>query len=414
MSAFDPFYDRAAASALLAELAAPGLLRAADPAPLPSGTSIGYTTTEMTWEAGSSLTLSQRLYLERFMPPCRPDQVVSATHRLVWTDSQGIVCTGHFGPSELGARTPIAVRETVLSLWRRLAADERFASACDALTDEQLDVLAATTTDAEPLEIFRIGVEAVGRALVQHALIAHQAGYRDAAEFADAMRRSGIFGAVASTWYWELQASTQRRGMIPVQLHRTADGMLRYRPDTLALLAAMKQRTIAEAHATMRRATAEEGLSPAAAVAKYHTELDAISRQYALLDQDVQPRCLAVMSNTVQGKRFSVLPVVVDVFVETFVQLLDRIEPVQAPPTEAAARQDPADGHGSFSVPDMNCKHCRMTITAVLESHGAEAIDVDLVTKRVQARFDGSAQRAASFEAIRDSGYTVIAHESTG
>jgi len=63
---------------------------------------------------------------------------------------------------------------------------------------------------------FRIGIEATARTLIQHAYIADQTPYRTPSQFARGMRESGIFGVVASTWYWELQASTFRRGMIPV------------------------------------------------------------------------------------------------------------------------------------------------------------------------------------------------------
>jgi hypothetical protein len=65
--------------------------------------------------------------------------------------------------------------------------------------------MAATTTDREPVEIFRVGVDTTARALVQHAYLADQTPYREPGEFARGLRDSGIFTVVASTWHWGLQ-----------------------------------------------------------------------------------------------------------------------------------------------------------------------------------------------------------------
>jgi copper chaperone CopZ len=391
-------YDRGEAARILARLAAPGLFVMTAPSP----STVTYTASALVAEPGQRLTLSQRLYLERFMAPCRPEQVTSATHRITWTDTTGVVNTGHYGPSEIGAVMPIAVRETVLALWRGLAANEVLAEAALDLSDDDVRVLAATTTDQEPIEIFRIGIEATGRALAQHALVADTA---DPAEFAKDLRASEIFTAVAVNWYWELQASTYRRGMVPVSLTRGTDGRLRYPADSVAVLTAMKRQTIADAHETMRRATEEEGLTVAQAVGKYHTDLDLISRQYALMDRQTRPRCLASMPAVVDGVRVSVISQVVDAFVETFLDLLPGLQIRQVP---AAAAEQTAAEDRIFLVPDMNCKHCKITITAVLESQGIEVGEVDLLTKRVVAMFDTRAQRDAAFSAIRDSGYTIV------
>jgi copper chaperone CopZ len=414
MSAYDPHYDRAAAAAVLARLAAPGLFGPTGvlaAATLGPPRRIGFTAAAMTPEPGSHLTLSQRLYLERFMQPCRPEQVVSATTRVGWTDSDGIPNTGHIMADGLGAVVPIAVRETVLALWRALAANRGFAEAALDLSDGDFDVLAATTTDQEPTEIVRIGIEATGRALAQHALLASRVGIDSPAEFARAMRRSGLFATVAGSWYWELQASTYRRGMVPVTLERCGDGKLRYPASTAATLGQMKQRTIAEARRTMLRATTEEGLTPAEAVAKYHTDLDLIAKQYALLDPDTQPRCLALMPNVVDGVRVTVLPMVVDAFVDAFVRILELVTVSESAPADPVADGAGALGAGPhrFHVPDMNCRHCRLTISAVLESHGVEVVDISLVSKRVVAQFDTVARRERAFAALRDSGYTVVA-----
>jgi copper chaperone CopZ len=401
----DPWYDRAAAARILGRLAAPGLFA---PAELGGARRIGYTASALTPEPGARLTLSQRLYLERFMAPCRPDQVISATHRITWTDSEGIPNTGHYGPSQLGPIVPIVAREAVLALWRGLAANTRLAQAALELSDNDFDVLAATTTDQEPMEIFRIGVEAAGRALTQHALIAHHIPFRDPAVFASRWHRSGMFATVASSWYWELQASTHRRGMIPVALERDSGPRVRYTAASVELLAAMKRRTVDDAHETMRRAMTEEGLTAAQAVRKYHTDLDLISRQYALLEPGTQPRCLALTPNAEAGRRVTVLSTAADALVRAFLRLLDLVEIRQVPAVAPAEDPTVTDADRRFHVPDMNCKHCRTTIAAVLESHGVEVADINLVTKEIVAQFDTLRSRDTAFGAIRDAGYTVI------
>jgi copper chaperone CopZ len=373
-------YDRAAATRILSRLASPGLFRV--PAQRSAPRIVRYRPHRVTPEPGRRLTLSQRLYLERFMRPCTPEQVVTATHRMSWVDSDGVPCTGHYVEGGLGPVVPIAVRETNLSLWRALRTP-------GDLDEDDRAVLAGTTTDHEPREIFRIGVEAAGRALAQHALVAPGGG---PAEFARAMLRGGIFAAVAGQWYWELQASTFRRGMIPARLEATADGAVRYTGETVTVLRQMKEATIADARAVMARAIGEEGLTAERAVARYHDELDLISRQYALLEPGARPRCLALPT---------VLPAVVETYVDTFSRTVGALEPE----AEAGGDEEP-DGE-LFHVPDMNCRHCTGTIRAVLESMDVIVQEVDLDTKRVIAEFRSPRHRERAFAAIRDSGYTV-------
>ena len=367
----------------------------------------------MAAEPGSHLTLSQRLYLQRFMRPGEPHHVSSATYRITWTDSDGVLNTGHYGPSELGPIVPIVVRETTLALWRDLAANRRLADAVRQLSDADFNVLAATTTDHEPAEIFRIGIEATGRALAQHALIAHHTPHQTASTFAEAMRDSRMFATVAATWFWELQASTYRRGMIPAAMTIAGDGAIGYTVDTVNLLVAMKQQTIDDAQEVMRRATEEEGLTVAQAVQKYHTNLDLVSKQYALMDPDTPPRCLANMANTIDGSRVRILPGVADTFVRVFLRMLDIVD-IRVADTADDSDRGPSTGEGEqrFHVPDMNCRHCRVTISAVLESLGVEVVDVNLVNRQVVARFGSIGQRDRAFAAVRDSGYTVIADGS--
>lgn len=401
-------YDRRGASRVLAELAKPGLFAAAAP---PRPRRIEYTSTPLTPEPGRHLTVSQRMYLERFMRPCRADQVTTATHRLTWTDSHGIPNTGHYRDDGLGPIMPIAAREAVLELWDRLTANGALAERISRLDANAHALLTGTTTDHDPIEIFRVGIEATGRALAQHALLARQTPYRDGAEFARALLDSGIFAAVATRWYWELQASTYRRGMIPVALRAQPDATVRYSAESMAVLRAMKDATIADAHTVMRRATGPEGLTVAAAIEKYHDDLDLISRQYALLPAGARPACLAAMPHRIDDEHYSVLPVVAEQFVASFVGVLAHLTLVAVP-----HELDGLDGDGPiaaddqvFYVPDMTCKHCVRTIGGVLESMDIRVSEIDLVSKRVVAEFRSPRNRARAFEALRDGGYNPSA-----
>lgn len=406
-----PHYDRRAASRVLADLAQPGLF--ATPIAIPSSRHIEYTCAALHPEPGNHLTYSQRLYLQQFMRPCRPAQVTSATHRIAWTDSDGVPNTGHFRADGLGPLVPIAMRETVLVLWHALAANSALTQRIVGLGPGRHAVLNGTTTDHDPIEIFRVGIEATGRALAQHALLARQTQYRSAAEFARGIHDSGIFASVATRWYWELQASTYRRGMIPVTLAAQPDGTVRYTADTVATLRAMKDATIEDAHTVMRRATRVEGLSVEAAIAKYHDDLDLISRQYALLPASTRPACLAAMPHHLGGAQYTLLPVVVDTFIEIFEQLAERIRI-----TEVSAELDEltADSPASAEdrvcyVPDMSCQHCVRTIRGVLETMGITVLEIDLPSKRVVAEFRSPRNRARAFESIRDGGYNPVTEQ---
>ncbi|WP_067537360.1 heavy-metal-associated domain-containing protein [Nocardia crassostreae] len=392
-----PRYDRRAASRVLAGLARPGL---GGPAPVPPPRRIEYTCTPVGFEPGSHLTLSQRLYLERFMRPCRAEQVTSATHRIAWTDSDGVPNTRHFHAGGLGPIVPIAMRETVLGLWHALDADTSLAQRVSRLSDRERAVLAGTTTDHEPGEIFRVGIEACGRALAQHALLARWTPYRSPAEFAVGMRDSGIYAAVATRWFWELQASSYRRGMIAVTLATQPDGTVRYSAETVATLRAMKDMTIEDAHRTMRRATHVEGLTVEEAIGRYHEELDLISRQYALLPPGTRPACLAAMPHQLDGAHYMVADRFTDLFTTVVTRLTIAEVPVDPGPDSTEAGTDQL-----FYVPDMTCKHCVRTITGVLESMDIAVHGIDLISKRVTAEFRSPRNRHRAFEALRDSGY---------
>ncbi|MBC7275700.1 heavy-metal-associated domain-containing protein [Nocardioides sp.] len=395
-------YDRAAAARILAEVAGPDFL--SGPAPAVPAVSVDYRVEELRAEAGGALTTGQRRYLESYMRPCRPDQVVSGTHRVTWRDSRGIANSGHIGPGPLGPILPIAAREAVIAVADTIAAADAVTARSNELGDDDLDVLADTTTDQEPAEIFRVGAEAAGRALVQHGMLAGQVGIEDPVEFAEAMLASGMYGTVASTWFWELQASTYRRGMLPARLER-AGGRLRYTADTVALLAEMKRRTIADAHEVMDRARAE-GLGVRAAIQRHHVELDQISRQYALLPVGERPVCLGQRAQQVDGRRVQPLAAVAEALTGAFAAAVASVRVAEAP--ELASRDVRfAAGEQEFGVPDMTCRHCRVTITAVFDAQAAELIEVDLHGKVVRARFTDAGQRDRVFADLRDSGYTV-------
>lgn len=402
----DTSYDRQAASGVLAELAAPGLF-ADRGAKTPYR--IEFAATRLRPETGSHLTVSQRLYLEQFMRPCTAEQVTSATHRITWTDSDGIPNTGHCREDGFGPLVPVAAREAVLTLWHELASNTALADRFFRLTPRERAVLAGTTTDHEPGDIFRVGIESAGRVLAQHALLAAQTPYRNATEFARGIHDSGLFSSVATRWFWELQASTYRRGMIPAALRSGPNGAVRYCAQTVATLRAMKDATVADAHEVMHRATTDEHLSTEDAIAKYHDELDLISRQYALLAPGARSSCLAAMPHRVDDRQFSILPVVTQRLVDTFVEIVHLCELVESSVVPDDLDNGPIAARDRiFSVPDMTCKHCVRTIGGVLESMGIPVVDIDLDSKRVVAEFRSSRNRIRALEAIRDGGYNPV------
>jgi copper chaperone CopZ len=393
-------YDRAAAARVLAEAAGPA---AFGPVDLGGARRLETEVVPLDGE----LTAPQLEYVHRRMRPCPPASVVSAASKVTWRDSGGVANVAHCGP--LGPIVPVVAREATLALWqalpqtlwqtrrqaRRQTRQQASAGSHVALTDHDRAVMDATTTDKDPVEILRVGIDTTARALVQHAYLADQTPYRNAADFARGLRDSGIFSVVANTWFWGLQSSTFRRGMIPVRFVAQDGGTVRYAAETVDILRDMKQTAIADAHETLRRATVEEGLTVEEALRKYDVLLGEISRQYALLPAGEQPRCLANMS--VDGVRL--LPGVVDTFVETFVQLLELVE-IEETGVNAADEV--------FEVPDMTCSHCTNTITGVLEALGVRVAGIDLDTKEVVAAFPSDEVRAQSFEAIRGRGYTVV------
>jgi copper chaperone CopZ len=363
----DSYYDRAAAAQILSDVLADVVLLAEKPFPIAKESR----STELESMPGSHLTKAQAGYLQTRMEPCPAELVASATHQVIWNDSGGVVNVAHYG--SFGAVVPIVAREATLVLRRALAADPRARAAADSLTAGERATMAATTTDRDPIEILNVGLETTARALVQHAYLAGRTAYGDPAAFARGMRDSGLFAVVANTWFWGLQSSTYRRGMLPVML---ADRELRYTAESTRMLRAMKDATIAEA----RQGTADA------------------PQQYVHLPAGEHPRCLANMPTTLAGQRVTLLPRVVDAFVETFVRLLEWEETAMSSPVDEV-----------FEVPDMTCSHCTNTVTKVLQTNGVTVSRIDLETKKVVAAFPSPDVRERCFDAIRDRGFTVIA-----
>ncbi|MEU4606407.1 copper chaperone [Kribbella sp. NPDC023972] len=297
-------YDRAGAARVLFGLARPRLFSGA-PAELvaPKPQRVEYRSEAVARALGSHLSASQLEYVNRMMQPCPPYLVSAATGHITWRDSRGVVNVAHTGP--LGAVVPVVAREATLELWDRLATDTALARRVGELDAESVRLLAATTTDRTPIEIFRSGLDAAARVLVQHAFLAAQTPYGTPAEFARGLRDSGIFEAVANTWHQGLQASTYRRGIIPASFVTFAD-RLRYSVDTVIALRAMKDAQLAQAR---------ELAEPA---------------HYARLAPGERPRCLGQSPHLYDGQRTTVLTEVVDTFVQTFLRLLDHVEVVPA------------------------------------------------------------------------------------
>ena len=312
-------------------------------------------------------------FLRTKLEGCLPGLVTAATHRVTWTDSIGVSNVAHAGA--LGAVVPIVARESTLALWRRLD-ESGLAERTASLSPADTALLAHVTTDKEPLAILRTGVDAAARVLVQHAYLAARTPYDDPAAFAAVLRDSGLFATVAGTWHWGLQAATYRRGLIPAQLI-CFGGRVNYSADTVAALRAMKELRVADPNA----------------------------EQYRTLARGEQPRCLAHPPQTIDGRRVNLVTQVADLFVNTFIRLLDVVELTA---DESPTGSESAVSTTTFEVPDMTCQHCVGTITKAVAEFGVEPPTFDLETKRVVADFASAAIRDQSFTAIRSHGYTVV------
>ncbi|MFG1909500.1 heavy-metal-associated domain-containing protein [Kribbella sp. NPDC048928] len=367
-------YDRVAAAGILARVAGQ-FDQASAVRHFPPAFHVEPELTPLTPAPGSHLTPAQLKYLTSRLQPCEPNQVTSATHRLLWQDTDGTANVAHCGPD--GPLVAVVARETVLVLRRALAADAQVHHRAAALSPDDRAVMAATTTDQDPVEILNVGFETTARALIQHSWLDTR---RTPAELARELRVSGLFTVVANTWFWGLQSETYRRGMIPVALEDRPDGRLAYSATTRMTLRALKDAAIA-------RPDHDAG----------------VAHQYEPLAYGEIPRCLANVPTTTTGERSTLLAPLVALFVETYVRLLDVVRVSGNPDPQ----EEPSVSE-VFEVPDMTCSHCTNTITGVLESHGATVAGIDLDSKQVTADFASAEAREQAFEAIRDEGYTVV------
>lgn len=128
-------------------------------------------------EPVGNMTDEQSEFLRTRLGDCRPGLVTTATNRVTWTDSAGISNVAYAGA--LGAVVPVVAREATLALWARLSAEQRLADRTASLSDTERALLADVTTDKEPLEILRTGIDAAARVLVQHAYLASLTPYDD-------------------------------------------------------------------------------------------------------------------------------------------------------------------------------------------------------------------------------------------
>ncbi|GAA1585442.1 hypothetical protein GCM10009804_47110 [Kribbella hippodromi] len=320
-------------------------------------------------------------FLRTRLADCPSWLVTAATNRVTWTDSDGVSNVAYSGA--LGPVVPIVAREATLAWWHKLDADP----AGRTVNDAEGELLATVTTDKLPREILRSGVEAAARVLVQHAYLADRTPYTDPASFAAVLRDSGLFTTVAGTWHWGLQASTYRRGLIPVQLI-CFGGRVTYSADSVAALRAMKDARIAAAQANDRP----------------NDHADPSAEQYAALEGNEHPRCLAHPPQLIDGHRVSLLTQLAAAYVDTFTQLLELVTLTSSTSTETETSMSAT----SFEVPDMTCHHCINTITKAVAEFGVEAPTFDLETKRVVASFPSAEIREQSYAAIRAHGYTVV------
>lgn len=64
----------------------------------------------------------------------------------------------------------------------------------------------------------------------------------------------------------------------------------------------------------------------------------------------------------------------------------------------------------TYKVPDVSCEHCVRAITGELEKlGGVDAVQVDIPTKIVTVRHDGSVSEDAIRAGIEEAGYEIAA-----
>lgn len=290
---------------------------------------ISYKDEPMKLVPGSHMTKQQDKYFSTYMAPeAHSGLITSATNYIFWNDSDGVINVGFYkdGENSLGPVVPIAARETMLVLTHSLQ-NPNFQSAVANLSEEERAVLEGTTTDKTPEAIMRVGFDSAAKAVVQHALIADETPFRTPQAFVRGMLDSGLFRAVATNYYWELQASTNKRKMVTGHLETTPNGRVRFTGETMQAFRGMKERTIFDAKAIAHKAVVDEGLDMGEAVSKYHGQLDEAAEQYMRLPNGEHPYCLGMMPHRLpdSDKRETAFDYVGERFVATFEQVMDRL-----------------------------------------------------------------------------------------
>ncbi len=285
--------------------------------------------------ADSTLNQHQARYYQTYMAAqCPAHMLTTATNRITWRDSAGIVVAAYYrqGTRSFGPSVPILAQETLLVLTRALQ-NQHFQKAATRLTHEERQCLAGTTTDKVPEAIFRIGMDSMRKAIMQHAMLLDETPYTSAVALVQGLIQSGIFLSIGIDNYWELQASTAKRGMVDGHFE-TVGGRIRFSRETHETKRAMKRAKMREAREIMSRAVQVEDYSVEGAIQRYARELDQIAEQYARLPEAEYPYCLGMMphaptSTTAQPTR--ALDVIAPRFLEVFALLAAtiRMQPVR-------------------------------------------------------------------------------------
>jgi hypothetical protein len=275
------------------------------------------------------LTRQQHEYYQKHMAAqCPVSMLTTATNQITWYDSAGLLNASYYrqGTKICGPIVPIVAQETLLVLARSLHNAE-FQAQVAQLTPEERRLLAGTTTDKEAEAIFHESIESARKAIVQHALLIDETMYTTPAEFVWGMVQSGIFLAIGANNYWDLQASTAKKGMVYGHFE-VKNGNTRLTHETTTTKRAMKYAKIQQTKEVMYQALQDEGMSVEAALQKYAHEQEQVIEQYVQLPDGEYPYCLGMMPHQLAahpGQKIRALNALAPRFAETFEYLVTRI-----------------------------------------------------------------------------------------
>jgi copper chaperone CopZ len=345
----------------------------------------------------NGLTDWQDEYRVAYMQPCPAELLTSAPYRLTWKDSLGVVNQSYFADA-LGPIVPVAAREAEL----RLAAQFERAhgsGVLDSLSQQERDALAATTTDVDPVKIFKVGADAARKVLTQYALLADSVGQADPVEFAQAVRGSKFFSEVARRNYWELMAATDRRAAVTGSIVVTDQGVIAFDQRSREVLAEMKANTIAQASRVLEDAL-DAGMTEQEAVEKYYREDDEASAQYMRLRDGEVPACIGLAAR-VPGTTINAVEFVGDLLVSEFVDQVSLIDLRQVDSIDLVDHLDRPEA--DLLIPSMACMNCVTRIGKILGKTSAHDVEIDLETKVARVRFDSFDELRAAIETLGQS-----------